>query len=109
MLAKTVEMERHSLQVKTLKNLNNGFQVSAYDAFFEYLSKRDRFGVVGNANKMVKYFEQSQCKKTPFPPGEGLLHHAAGKRPGSATCSSPLGRPGASSKQNQPSSVHLGV
>ena len=55
MLAKTVEMERHSLQVKTFKNLNNGFQVSAYDAFFEYLSKRDRFGVVGNANKMVKY------------------------------------------------------
>ena len=55
MLAKTVEMERHSLQVKTLKNLNHGFQVSAYDAFFEYLSKRDRFGVVGNANKMVRY------------------------------------------------------
>ena len=55
MLAKTVGMERHSLKVKKLKKSNDGFQVSAYDAFFEYLSKRDRFGVVGNANKMVKY------------------------------------------------------
>ena len=53
MLAKTIGMERHSLKVNNLKKLNNGFQVSAYDAFFEYLSKRDRFGVVGNANKMV--------------------------------------------------------
>merc|ERR1719278_561083 len=32
----------------------NNDEVSAYAAFFEYLSKRDRFGVVGNANKMVK-------------------------------------------------------
>ena len=55
MLAKTVGMERHSRKVKQLKKSNDGFQVSAYDAFFEYLSKRDRFGVVGNANKMVKY------------------------------------------------------
>jgi len=33
---------------------SNNDEKDAYHAFFQYLSTRDRFGVVGNANKLVK-------------------------------------------------------
>eukprot|EP00092_Neocalanus_flemingeri_P057326 GFUD01068113.1.p1 GENE.GFUD01068113.1~~GFUD01068113.1.p1 ORF type:complete len:1909 (-),score=640.60 GFUD01068113.1:4-5181(-) len=33
---------------------SNNDEKEAYQAFFQYLSTRDRFGVVGNANKLVK-------------------------------------------------------
>jgi len=33
---------------------SNNDEKAAYEAFFQYLSSRDRFGVVGNANKLVK-------------------------------------------------------